>query len=181
MNVITNSDGTQTVSGAALNFGGTVSFGNVTASTFSSTVGQSILTTGQTFTDTGAGGTRALWGCVSLGATTVAATNAVTITDAATLLINAQPTAGSNVTMTNKWAIWVAAGHVSLSATSMLKLNSGANIVFGSSTGSKIGTATSEKIGFWNATPVVQQVLATGSTTDQVITFLQTLGLCRQS
>ena len=37
--------------------------------------------------------------------------------------------------------------------------------------------------GFWNTTPVAQQVLATGggATVDQVITLLQTLGLCRQS
>lgn len=34
------------------------------------------------------------------------------------------------------------------------------NIVFGTSTGSKIGTATSEKIGFWNATPIVQPASA---------------------
>lgn len=55
------------------------------------------------------------------------------------------------------------------------------NFQVGSTTGTKFGTATTQKLGFWNATPVVQQVLATGSTTDQVITLLQTLGLCRQS
>lgn len=59
----------------------------------------------------------------------------------------------------------------------------GHNITMGTTTGSKIGTATTEKIGFWNATPVVQQVLATGAgaTVDNVITLLQTLGLCKQS
>ena len=45
-----------------------------------------------------------------------------------------------------------------------------ANIVVGTSTGTKIGTATSQKLGFYNATPVVQQ---TGS----VITGLNALGL----
>jgi len=57
------------------------------------------------------------------------------------------------------------------------------NFVFGTSTGTKIGTGISQKIGFWNATPVVQQVLATGAgrTVDDVITMLQTLGLCKQS
>lgn len=30
------------------------------------------------------------------------------------------------------------------------------NMVFGTTTGTKIGTATSQKIGFWNATPIVQ-------------------------
>lgn len=32
------------------------------------------------------------------------------------------------------------------------------HIVIGTSSGSKIGTATNQKIGFWNATPVIQQV-----------------------
>ncbi len=32
------------------------------------------------------------------------------------------------------------------------------NLVFNTTTGSKIGTATGQKIGFWNATPVIQQV-----------------------
>jgi hypothetical protein len=33
---------------------------------------------------------------------------------------------------------------------------SGTNIIFGTTTGSKIGTATSQKLAFWNATPIVQ-------------------------
>lgn len=59
----------------------------------------------------------------------------------------------------------------------------GHNVTLGTTTGTKIGTATGEKLGFWNATPVVQQVLATGggATVDNVITLLQTLGLCKQS
>jgi hypothetical protein len=32
----------------------------------------------------------------------------------------------------------------------------GANLTLGTSTGTKIGTATSQKLGFWNATPIVQ-------------------------
>lgn len=57
------------------------------------------------------------------------------------------------------------------------------NIKLGTTTGTKIGTATTQKIGFWNVTPVVQQVLATGAgaTADNIITLLQTLGLCKQS
>lgn len=59
----------------------------------------------------------------------------------------------------------------------------GTNHQFATGTGSKIGTATGQKIGFWNATPVVQQVLATGAGNlpDNIITFLQTIGLCKQS
>jgi hypothetical protein len=56
-------------------------------------------------------------------------------------------------------------------------------LVAGSTNGLKIGTATAQKLAFWNVTPVVQQILATGTgkTVDNVITLLQTLGLCRQS
>ena len=62
-----------------------------------------------------------------------------------------------------------------------LSFGDGFNLNFGTASGTRIGTGTTQLIGFWNATPVAQQVLATGSTTDQVITLLQTLGLCRQS
>lgn len=59
----------------------------------------------------------------------------------------------------------------------------GHNVTLGTTTGTKIGTATGQKLAFWDATPVVQQVLATGggATVDNVITLLQTLGLCKQS
>lgn len=64
-----------------------------------------------------------------------------------------------------------------------LVLGDGLNFGVGTTTGSKIGTSATQKIGFWDATPVVQQVLATGAgaTVDNVITFLQTIGLCKQS
>ena len=59
------------------------------------------------------------------------------------------------------------------------------NFVFGTTTGTQIGTvggASGQKLGFWGATPVVQPVLSTGKsrTVDNVITFLQTIGLARQ-
>lgn len=59
----------------------------------------------------------------------------------------------------------------------------GKNISFDTGTGTKIGTATGQKFAFWNASPAAQQVLATGAghTVDNVITFLQSIGLCRQS
>lgn len=57
------------------------------------------------------------------------------------------------------------------------------DIVLSATTGTKIGTATGQKLAFWNSTPVVQQVLATGggATVDNVISLLQTLGLCKQA
>jgi hypothetical protein len=38
----------------------------------------------------------------------------------------------------------------------MLQLGEARNIMFGTTTGTKIGSATSQKLAFWNATPVVQ-------------------------
>ncbi len=49
-------------------------------------------------------------------------------------------------------------------------MTDGANIILGTTTGTKIGTATSQKLGFFNATPVIQQ---TGS----IKTAMTTLGL----
>ncbi len=43
-----------------------------------------------------------------------------------------------------------------LTASGVITFGEGANIVAGTSTGTKIGTGTTQKIGFWNATPVVQ-------------------------
>ena len=51
-------------------------------------------------------------------------------------------------------------------------MDEGANIALGTATGSKIGTATNQKLGFYNATPVVQP----GATTD-LITIMTNLGL----
>ncbi len=48
----------------------------------------------------------------------------------------------------------------------------GKNIILGTTTGSKIGTATTQKLGFYNATPIVQ----VGASVD-VVTGLQNLGL----
>ena len=57
------------------------------------------------------GATNALGAITSFDATTVAATNAnVTYTNLATLVINAVPVAGTNVTITNPYALYVAAG-----------------------------------------------------------------------
>lgn len=64
-----------------------------------------------------------------------------------------------------------------------LQIADGKNFILNNTTGTKFGTATGQKMAWWNATPVVQQVLATGAgaTVDNVISLLQTLGLCRQS
>ena len=63
------------------------------------------------------------------------------------------------------------------SGTTTVQLNGGGNpeglylydnksIKFGASTGGKIGTATTQKIGFWNTTPVIQPTALTSQLTD---------------
>lgn len=50
-------------------------------------------------------------------------------------------------------------------------LDDGANIALGTTTGTKIGTATSQKLGLWNVTPIVQPTTAVTEAT-----FLQNSG-----
>jgi hypothetical protein len=46
------------------------------------------------------------------------------------------------------------------SSSSLLHLADAGNITVGTTTGTKIGTATSQKLGFWNVTPVIQPASA---------------------
>jgi len=72
---------------------------------------------------------------------------------------------------------------ISGQSSNVLTISEAKNVAFGTVTGTKWGTAITQKQSWWNATPVVQQILATGAshTVDDVITLLQTYGLCRQS
>jgi hypothetical protein len=85
---------------------------------------------------------------------------------------------------------------LTVSATQLL-LASGINIATNTTTGTKIGTATTQKISFWNATPIVQPTTAVaaatfvqntggtihptstfdGYTIEQVVRALRTIGL----
>lgn len=56
-----------------------------------------------------------------------------------------------------------------------LEIADGRNIQAGRTTGTKVGTAADQKVGFFGKTPVVQQAAPT--TLANVITILQTLGL----
>jgi len=79
------------------------------------TTGSQLNVVAHTFTDsnTAGSGTAAAYSGVSLQRPTVAAVNsAVTVTDAATLYIANSPVAGTNVTITNPYAIWVDNGAV---------------------------------------------------------------------
>ena len=66
--------------------------------------------------------------------------------------------------------------------TSQLEAGTACTVQYTPATGFQIGGA-SDKLAFLGATPVVKQVLATGAgaTADNIISLLQTLGLCKQS
>ncbi len=61
------------------------------------------------------------------------------------------------------WAV-NGSNYMTLSGTDLTLGDFGLNIAVGTSTGSKIGTATNQKLGFWNAAPVTQYA-TTGTTT----------------
>jgi hypothetical protein len=73
-------------------------------------------------------------------------------------------TAGTGITITNgTGTIQIdASGGSSVSTTTTSTMNDGVNIAFGTTTGTKLGTATTQKMGFYGVTPVVQPT----STTD---------------
>lgn len=92
-------------------------------------------------------------------------TGAVTITPATTITGNL--TVGSS-----KLVVTASSGTTTLAE--------GANIAVGTTTGTKIGTAASQKIGFFNATPVVQQTKAghnNWAALSDVVSALVSLGL----
>jgi hypothetical protein len=64
-----------------------------------------------TITDTSSSGTVASAVLTLFQQSTLAASSATTYTDAATIYISSQPTAGTNVTITNPWAFWIDAGN----------------------------------------------------------------------
>jgi hypothetical protein len=122
-----------------------------------------------------------------LTANTVSAVGASTFTNVYGLYVEAA-TAGTNATITNNYALGLAGS---------LKINDTFNIVFDTTTGTKIATATTQKISFWNATPIVQPTTAVaaatvvsgtggnvkhddtfdGYTVEQVVRALRTIGL----
>lgn len=117
---------------------------------------------------------------VSLDTLTIGATS-LTFKDAVNIVLNATTGTKIGTATTQKLGFWNAAPIAQPGATTKLNvvlsdaglraagsaapldcgtitLDDAANIVTNATTGTKIGTATSQKIGFWNATPIVQPV-----------------------
>ncbi len=103
-----------------------------------------------TLTDTTSSGTVAASYTNAYGGNTIAASSATTYTVYATSRI-AGPTAGTNVTIGTRLA---------LSLGASLGLDDDANVVLGTGAGTRFGTSVSQKLGFWNVTPVVQPASA---------------------
>lgn len=114
-------------------------------------------------------------------APTITDGSACTVDFAATLAVGGAPIAAGSATLTASYAFWVQGGVSRFDGN--IDLSSGArNLVLDTTTGTKIGTATSQKLGFFNATPVVQQTRAatltnsvtTGGTDDTIADFVGT-------
>lgn len=176
------------------------SLGGLTASTEANAV---LWTTGSTQWATGAIATQREFYITSPTYSFVAAS---TITNAYTLYV-AAPTAGTNATITNKYAAGLAGNlHITTGgdtiymsggtntyiwgATNMrikggaevfidangvaavwrttntlMQWIDGLNMQVGTTAGTKIGTATTQKLGFWNVTPIVQPTTGVTSAT----------------
>jgi hypothetical protein len=110
-----------------------------------------------TYTDsaTAASGTVTHGAMVSIDNPAIAATNAtVTYTNASSLYVDGAPTNGTNVTITNSYSFFVNAGTSYFGGN--LQLAGGSNVVLSASTGTQIGTATTQLLGFYGKTPVDQ-------------------------
>jgi hypothetical protein len=78
--------------------------------------------------------------------------------------------AGTNATIINNYALGI---------NGNFGIIDGSNIILGTTTGTKIGTSTTQKLGFYNAAPIVQPGAVT--TTQGIATALSNLGLLATS
>lgn len=78
--------------------------------------------------------------------------------------VTLQAPTGTNLVLRGNLFILNASGTQSWRVDTNLIASEGSNITAGTTTGTKLGTSTTQKFGFWNATPVVQPA-TTGTTT----------------
>ena len=104
---------------------------------------------------------------------------AVTVDSVASLYVAGPPAAGASVTLTAAYAFWVDAGISRFDGNLDFSVADATDIVLGTSTGTKIGTGTTQKLGFYNKAPAVQQTdgaaltnnVTSGGTTNQLDDF----------
>lgn len=124
--------GSSTVSGSRLDITGTRTAANT------SNVGVNLCVRSATFTDSSSSGTVSVIHGTSLYSNTFAASSSTTYTDASTVYINGAPTAGTNVTLTSSWALWVDSGETRLDGN----VRPGANILPQSNDVTQLGSTT---------------------------------------
>lgn len=101
-----------------------------------------IYSAGGTYTDTSSTGTVATQMGNFLSAPTLASSNATTYTNVATLYISAQPVAGTNVTLTNAFALWVDAGTTRLDGDLLLNAQTASTIAIFDSNKNVVSAST---------------------------------------
>ena len=89
-------------------------------------------------------------GAIYISKATPSAINFSITADASTTVINDTGSLDFKISNVSKFLIM----------PTSYTLADASNVILGSTTGNKIGTATTQKLGFWNATPVVQQTTA---------------------
>lgn len=147
--------------------------GALTASAWT-TNGVGVRVAAATYTDssTAASGTVASSGVHAIAQPTIASTNAtVTYTDAATFYVANSPANGSNVTVTNPWSVWVAAGNARFDGNLLLKGTTSA-LGYGTGSGGAVTQATSRTTGVTlnKTNGAITLVSAAGTATYQTFT-----------
>lgn len=120
------------------------------------------------------GGSMANQRAIYIDRPTYTATSATqTIVDATTVYLVGPPVASTNVSITNSRTLWVASGVTRLDGqlqmNELVVMGEARNFQFGSTTGTKIGTGTSQKIALWDKTPIVRPTALTTALT--TVTF----------
>lgn len=94
----------------------------------------------------------------------------ITITRATSFYVEGSPTNAGAGTLTTSYAMWIDSGVSRFDGNIDLSANA-VDIVLDTGTGTKIGTGITQKLGFWNATPVIQDTgwTITNKTSDRVL------------
>lgn len=139
--------------------------GNISAAAWT-TSGIGLCTTARTLTDTSSSGTVAAGYTNVLGGNTIAATNATTFTDYASLHLGL-PSAGTNVTITNPWSLWLAGAMQAPRARLGLPGTTTGALDLSGSTSGTVRLQTANAAGTWTATmPITAGSAGQALTTD---------------
>ena len=111
-------------------------------------------------------------GAQTFSSMTISGTNAITFTAASaeiipgatSLLFRNNADNATNLSITDAGVVTIRAG-LTLVTTAPLTFGEGGNIAAGTTTGTKIGTDAAQKLGVWNAAPIVQPTTGVAAAT----------------